>query len=114
MSDISVEQKLLLLRSIREADKNRMNLRQHENLLYGAGRQAEMTEPVYGTQDISARHFFMGVRIFAAIVLFSLYVILSFTRDRVFFLNTEKIDRLLGANYQLDAIDNIEEFLYNK
>ena len=115
MSDISVEQKLLLLRSIREAeDKNRMNLRQHENLLYGAGRQAEMTEPVYGAQDVSARHFFMGVRIFAAIVLFSLYVILSFTRDSVFSLNSEKIDRLLGANYQLDAIDNIEEFLYNK
>ena len=63
MSDISVEQKLLLLRSIREAeDKNRMNLRQHENLLYGAGRQNEMTEPVYGTQDVPARHFFMGVR----------------------------------------------------
>ena len=56
MSDISVEQKLLLLRSIREAeDKNRMNLRQHENLLYGAGRQNEMTEPVYGTQDVPAR-----------------------------------------------------------
>ena len=115
MSDISVEQKLLLLRSIREAeDKNRMNLRQHENLLYGAGRQNEMTEPVYGTQDVPARHFFMGVRIFAAIVLFSLYVIFSFTGDSIFFLNTKKIDRLLGANYQLDAIDNIEEFLYNK
>lgn len=115
MSDISVEQKLLLLRSIREAeDKNRMNLRQHENLLYGAGRQSEMTEPVYGTQDVSTRHFFMGVRIFAAIVLFSLYVIFSFTKGSIFSLNTEKIDRLLGANYQLDAIDNIEEFLYNE
>lgn len=58
MSDISVEQRLLLLRSIREAeDKNRMNLRQHENLLYGAGRQNELTEPVYGTQDVPARHF---------------------------------------------------------
>lgn len=115
MSDISVEQRLLLLRSIREAeDKNRMNLRQHENLLYGVGRQNEMTEPVYGTQDVPAMHFFMGVRIFAAIVLFSLYVIFSFTGDSIFSLNTEKIDRLLGANYQLDAIDNIEEFLYNK
>ena len=61
MSDISVEQRLLLLRSIREAeDKNRMNLRQHENLLYGAGRQNELTEPVYGTQDVPARHFFHG------------------------------------------------------
>lgn len=35
-------------------------------------------------------------------------------RGQYFSLNTEKIDRLLGANYQLDAIDNIEEFLYNK
>ena len=115
MSDISVEQKLLLLRSIREAeDNNRMNSRQHEYLLYGAGRQNEMTESVYGTQDVPAVHFFIGVRIFAAIVMFSLYVIFRFTGDSIFFLNTEKIDRLLGANYQLDAIDNIEEFLYNK
>lgn len=85
MSDISVEQKLLLLRSIREAeDKNRMNLRQHENLLYGAGRQNEMTEPVYGTQDVPARHFFMGVRIFAAIVLFS-SMLFSALQGTVFF-----------------------------
>ena len=85
MSDISVEQKLLLLRSIREAeDKNRMNLRQHENLLYGAGRQNEMTEPVYGTQDVPARHFFMGVRIFAAIVLFP-SMLFSALQGTVFF-----------------------------
>lgn len=115
MSDISVEQKLELLQSIRETeDRNRMNLRQQENLLYGADRRYDGGLAYGEANENTKGNFFMGLRIFAAVVLFSLYVIFHFTEGRIFSVDIKTVDRLIGINYRSDSIDNIADFLYNK
>lgn len=110
MSDITAEQKLMLLRDIREAqDRNRMNLRQRENILYG--NRAKCCREENLMQDQGGKGH-AGIRLLLALMIFALYVILDFTHTAVFSLQTEEIDKLLARNYQANAIDFIEEIPY--
>ena len=112
MSDITAEQKLMLLRDIREAqDRNRMSLRQRENILYGE-RLNRFSED--GVLHRNEKHWksHAGIRILLALLIFALYVILDFTNTAVFSLQTEEINRLLSRNYLVNAIDFIEEIPY--
>lgn len=114
MSDITAEKKLALIRSIREEnDRNRMSMRNRQNILYGYYYDKCDTEFADNPTDMSkCFNRSLGIRILVAIVLFSVYVILDYTGTSFFSLDTTVISTSLMENYDLNAIDFIEEISY--
>ena len=114
MSDISIERKLELIRSIREADsRNRSSLRQQQHILYGRrydddfiSSEADTAAP--GRNKIST----LGLRSLLAIILFSFYVILDYTGGEWFSVNAQKAFTYIEENYASNGFAFMEEITY--
>ncbi len=114
MSDITAEKKLELIRNIREENsRNRMNLRSRENILYGQNYDNPVTNDSVNMTISSEKSFStLGIRIFTAIILFSLFIILDYTKQTWFSLDSVQICKYLQENYTLNSFDFIQEITY--
>lgn len=118
MSDISIEKKLELIRSIRETNsRNRSSLRQHAHILYGDKYDtnifhddADMTDSPYPNRK--GKISTLGIRALLAVMLFSLYVILDYTGGEWFSLNAGKLFTYIEENYSSNAFAFMEEITY--
>lgn len=114
MSDITAEQRLALIRSIREENnRNRLSIRNRQNILYGYNY--DKCDIEYCENPTGMSNSFRckpGMRILTAIVLFSVYVILDYTNITFFSLDTTVISTRIMENYDLNAIDFLEEITY--
>lgn len=118
MSDISIERKLELIRSIREANaRNRNSLRQQQYILYGQkyddsiiNDDTEMTDTAVpkGKRKAST----LGMRSLFAIILFSLFVILDYTKGEWISINAEKFFSYIEENYSSNGFAFMEEITY--
>lgn len=118
MSDISIEKKLELIRSIREANsRNRNSLREHQHILYGhryndyiMNDEADMTDPVAprGMKKMST----LGLRSLLAVILFSLYVILDYTGGEWLSVSSQKAFGYIEENYSSNGFAFMEEITY--
>lgn len=116
MSDISIERKLELIRSIREADsRNRSSLRQHQHILYGRrfdddimSNDVDMPDTAVPGRKIST----LGLRSLLAIILFSFYVILDYTGGEWLSVNAEKAFAYIEENYASNGFAFMEEITY--
>lgn len=117
MSDISIERKLELIRSIREANnRNRSSIRQHQHILYGRryddnviNNEADMADAADpGRGKIST----LGLRSLLAIILFSLYVILDYTGGEWLSVNAQKAFGYIEENYSSNGFAFMEEITY--
>lgn len=114
MSDITAERRLELIRNIREENnRNRMNMRNRESILYGQNYDKVVTYEEEKTSTTSTTQGGMlFFRILAAIILFSLFVILDYNKATWFSLNTDIICNYLKENYTLNSFDFIKEITY--
>ena len=114
MSDITAEQKVELIRSIREQNnKNRSNLKSREHILYGSAYDAYSAYSEADAEGQTQDHTsFMGIRILAGIVLFALFIILDYTQNSFFSFNADKIYTVVTENYIANSFDFIEEITY--
>ncbi|MCH5274247.1 MAG: hypothetical protein J1E65_00305 [Lachnospiraceae bacterium] len=118
MSDISIEKKLELIRSIREANsRNRNSLRQQQHILYGGkydnsifDMDDDMTDSTHPNSKRKAST--LGIRALLAVILFSVYVILDYTGGEWLSLNSGKIFTYIGENYSSNAFAFIEKITY--
>lgn len=109
MSDITAEKRLALIRSIREENtRNRLNLRNRQRILYGHGYDNYIVDEYGNMTSPSKRHSTLGIRILAAIAVFSVFVILDYTKTPVSGLLWER----LGENYPLNIVDFMENITY--
>lgn len=122
MSDVSIEKKLELIRSIREADsRNRSSLKQQQSILYGGKRGYSYDNYVINvgedTTDPAAarkqkRFSTLGLRCLLAVLLFSGYVILDYTDAEWFFVNSSKAFSYIEENYSSNGFAFIREITY--
>lgn len=114
MSDITAEKRMELIRNIREENsRNRMNLRTRENILYGHSYDSAVANEVTNTTISSEKAFStLGIRILAAVILFSLFIILDYTKQTWFSLDSARICKYLQENYTPNSFDFIEEITY--
>ena len=117
MSDVSIERKLELIRSIREANtRNRSSIRQHQHILYGhkyddiISNEADITDAAApgGQKKFST----LGLRSLLAIMLFSFYVILDYTGGEWLSVNAEKAFAYIEENYTSNGFAFMEEITY--
>ena len=117
MSDISIERKLELIRSIREANnRNRSSIRQHQHILYGRrydddfiSSEADMADTADPGRRKSST---LGLRSLLAIILFSFYVILDYTGGEWFSVNAENAFAYIEENYSSNGFAFMEEITY--
>lgn len=118
LSDISIERKLELIRSIREANnRNRNSLRQQESILYGKKYDNSMINDDADMADAAGlrgkgKASTLGMRSLLAIILFSLFVILDFTKGEWFSINAQKIFSYIEENYSSNGFAFMEEITY--
>lgn len=114
MSDITAERRMELIRTIREENsRNRMNLKNRESILYGhtydrtvASESKEMTSVPQKSIPMT------GFRILAAIILFSLFVILDYAGDTWLPVNTTIICEYIQENYIPNSFAFMDKITY--
>jgi hypothetical protein len=105
MSDYTLERKLELVRSMKEADfQNRSSLKKQQSILYG--------EPLQDMEQPSGSA--LGLRILTAVILLSLYIVAdSMALEETFFSRyTLKLQETITENNLLNGIAFIEEIKY--
>ncbi|MCH5269894.1 MAG: hypothetical protein J1E83_04015 [Lachnospiraceae bacterium] len=118
MSDISIERKLELVRSIREANnRNRNSLRQQQYILYGQKYDNNFLNDDTDLADAAdlrkkGKSSTLGMRSLFAIILFSLFVILDYTKGEWLSVNAEKILSYIEGNYSSNGFAFMEEITY--
>lgn len=113
MSDVTAEKRLALIRNIREENtRNRMNLRNRENILYGQHYHSVTNDQADDILHTGKHASSLGLRILVAIVLFSLFVILDYTERTWFSVNASGIRETLQENYIVNSFDFIKEITY--
>lgn len=109
MSDLTVERRLALVQSIREEnDRNRNNIRNRQQLLYGQ----EYSRPApFSAEEAPAASSF-GIRFLAALAIFVLFVVWD-QSDMCFLQQTPAdLSSHLKTNYDLKNIDFAEKITY--
>lgn len=118
MSDISIERKLELIRSIRETDsRNRSSLKRHQHILYGQKYDNDFT---VGEADMAGMEYpgrkgkisTLGMRSLLAIILFSFYVILDYTGGEWFSVNAGKAFAYIEENSSSNGFAFMQEITY--
>lgn len=113
MSDITAEKRLELIRTIREDNnRNRLNLKNRESILYGHGYEAAIYDKKDAAPPSQKNLSMTGFRILAAILLFSLFVIMDYTDTTYFNINSETICDYLKENYTPNTFDFMKEITY--
>lgn len=118
MSDISIEKKLELVRSIREANnRNRNSLRQQQYILYGQKYDDSFINDDTDMTDAAAlkgkgKGSTLGMRSLFAIILFSLFVILDYTKGEWLSISAEKFFSYIEENYSSNGFAFMEEITY--
>lgn len=118
MSDISIERKLELVRSIREANnRNRNSLRQQQYILYGQKYDNSILNDEADMPDAAVprgkgKASTLGMRSLLAIILFSFFVILDYTKGEWLSVNAEKFFSYIEENYSSNGFAFMEEITY--
>lgn len=114
MSEITAERRMELIRTIREENsRNRMNLKNRENILYGQTYdKSAMTEAENMTDTSPKSVSLLGIRILVSVILFSLFVILDYTEDTWFSVNATSICESIKENASLNSFAFIKEITY--
>ncbi len=113
MSDITAEKRLELIRTIREDNnRNRLKLKNRESILYGHGYETALYDKKEEAPPSQKSLSMTGFRILAAILLFSLFVIMDYTGSTYFDINAETICDYLRENYTPNTFDFMKEITY--
>ncbi len=115
MNEITSDRRLELLRNIREeSERNRMNLRNHQNILYGnhydnyvESEDNDMTN--VSSKNNSSTFFF---RTIIAIILFVLFVLWDYSGYSIWDLKSSTICTYIENNYDFNIIDFADRILY--
>lgn len=111
MSDLTMERRLALIRSIREEnDRNRNSLLNREQILYGQkaflpGDTVE-AEPALGALGS------FGIRFLFSLVVFALFVVWDYSKTPLFGYTPADIRTYLETNYTVKDIDFADKIPY--
>lgn len=115
MSEITGERRLELLRAIREEnERNRMNLRNQQNILYGNKYNDTIdTNHVDSTAMSTPKSIStVFIRFLIAIILFALFVIWDYSQIKIYNLDTTGVCNYIQDNYDFNIIDFIDKITY--
>lgn len=104
MSDVTMEQKLQLVRQIRSRyNENLYDLSSRERILYGRSGitdKTTATENISGEETLPLKSSFFRIRVLFAVLLLLTVVIMDKNGINVAGITTEKIYRVISADYE--------------
>lgn len=123
MSQLTSEQKLRLVHSIREENKqNQMAMRSRENILFGTNMPLVDMENEYeaaykygsGGEDTPAAAVspFGKIRLFAAIALLAGFIFMDMSKIKVMGMDAAYIENKIEQDYMTNLFDFINTFPY--
>lgn len=115
MSEITGERRLELLRTIREEnERNRMNLKNQQSILYGSKYDNIVESDNIHTTDMSITKTKTTVffRLLIAIILFALFVIWDYSGKTFMNVNSASVCTYIQDNYSFNIIDFMDKITY--
>ena len=115
MSEITGDRRLELLRTIREEnERNRMNLRNQQNILYGNKYDNNVESDNMIATDVSNAKgtSTIFIRTLVAIIVFILFVIWDYSGKSFMNMKTNSVSSYIQENYSFNIIDFISKITY--